>query len=89
MLSRGLRVSQMLRALGCASPVRLAVLIKHISGRWLQLKDRFTDDTVQKDVLTTGAEERACLQHYAPSVTGQTQLCQGKLERQLARLAHL
>lgn len=42
-------VSKTLCSLSCARPVSLAVLIKHISGRWLQLKDRFTDDTVQKD----------------------------------------
>jgi len=39
----------MLRSLSCASPVNLAVLIKHISGRWLQWKDKFTDHTVQND----------------------------------------
>lgn len=49
MLSCCLCVSKILHILSCASPVSLAVLIKHISGRWLQLKDRFTDDTVQKD----------------------------------------
>lgn len=48
-LSSCLRVSKKLCGLSCASPVSLAVLIKHISGRWLQLKDTFTDDTVQKD----------------------------------------
>lgn len=44
-----LRVSELLSSLSCASPVSLVVLIKRVSGRWLQLKDRFTDDTVQKD----------------------------------------
>lgn len=81
----------MLCSLSCASHVSPAVLVKHICGRWLQLKGRFRDDTVQNNerclkcrgrgadmplVLLTGDHKRDTF-------------CQRKLQVQLARLSHL
>lgn len=49
LLSCCLCVPGMLWSLSYASHVSPAVLIKHISGRWFQLKGRLTDDTVQNN----------------------------------------